>query len=74
MAHGRSRFAGELTPLLDQSIEFYWFGIEFVTARADCLFALAGEGVRSQSNHGDGVALQPSGGFSAINAGHFEVH
>ena len=43
----RINFAGEQPPqFCDQSIEFYRFGIEFVTARSDCLFALAGEGVR----------------------------
>ena len=73
VAHGRLRFnfAGEQPPQLrDQSIEFYRFGIEFVTARGDCLFALAGEGVRGQSDHGDvasfRVALQPPGGFPAV--------
>src|SRR5262249_21583709 len=62
----------------DQPIEFDRFGVELIAPRRECLFALAGERMRGESDDGDlaglRVALEPSRSFPAVDDGHFEVH
>src|SRR5260370_34370339 len=52
--------------------------INLVTTRRKCLFALAGQRMRRQSDDRDvarlRVTLQPARGFPPVENGHFEVH